>query len=136
MRVVGRVAALLVGLLVVTSCGGGSDMSDGASQRLDAIVERVRDASEHWSPSDATAALADLRREVSDLHRAGKVSDERAAQLLSAAAAVESHLDLVPTTTTTTTTTTAPPAPAPKNDNGNGDNGNKGKGNDDKGKDD
>jgi hypothetical protein len=69
--------------------------------------------------------LAELQRAVASYGKHGDISTARAAQILTAAAQVESRLSLVPTTTTTTTTT-APGVGRGHGDKHKGDNGNGG----------
>jgi hypothetical protein len=52
--------------------------------------------------------VAQVRKSVTELRSRDKISADRAAKVLDAAAAVEAKLGSLPTTTTTTTTTTPP----------------------------
>jgi hypothetical protein len=95
--------------------GGGNDISATARDRLAPLVAHVRSAAEGSDPYGAALALADVRTAVKQLRTEGAIGDLRAQEILAAAAGVESHIALVPTTTTTTPTTTVPP-PLPTND--------------------
>jgi hypothetical protein len=108
-----RVAAVALAVACLAACGGGSpSMSDGAASELHARVTAVRAAAGAHDAERAARALDALRTSVARLRRAGDVSPGRAAEILSAATAVQDQL--VSITTTTTTTTTVPPPTAPR----------------------
>jgi hypothetical protein len=116
----------------LAACGGGTPpLSDDAAARLHAEVTAVRSAVDARDADGARRALDTLRASVAQLRTAGKVTDERAAEILAAAGAVETRLVAITTTTTTTTTVPPPPTGKGKGDNGNG----KGNGNGNQGED-
>lgn len=99
---------------VVASCGGGRDdeLTAAAESQLAPLAAQVRDRASSFDPDGARVALEQLRGAVSELLAADRLGDDRADDILAAAADVEHRLATAPTTTTTTTTTTtAPPAP-------------------------
>jgi len=108
-----RVARLLVVALTLgiaaAGCGSSASMSDTASQRLGALVGRVRAAAVAHDAARADAAIATLRTAVHGYETSGDLSAARASEILGAAAQVETRLASITTTTTTTTTTLAPP---------------------------
>jgi hypothetical protein len=107
--VTSMVAAALAALVLV-GCGSSSPgISEDASQQLELRVEAVRNAAAARDRNGAEAALADLRRSVDALRSRDEVSNDRATEILDAAATVEARLQSIPTTTTTTTTTLPPP---------------------------
>jgi hypothetical protein len=126
-RVSTRLAGLVVvaGLgLVLAACGGDSpSMTGDASTQLRERVTAVRTAVETRDADGAASALDALRQAVDHLRRDDALSDERAADILAAASAVDDQLVTITTTTTTTTTTTVPTpqteperGPGPKDD--------------------
>jgi hypothetical protein len=107
------ITALLAG------CGSSSPgISEDASTQLDLQTQAVRNAAAALDRDGAEAALADLRRSVDELRARDKISADRKAKVLDAAAAVEAQLQSIPTTTTTTTTTTTVPPTTRNDDNG------------------
>jgi hypothetical protein len=102
------VTAVLGGTLtlgLVAGCGSSSpDISPDASRQLNLQVQAVRNAAAALDRDGAAAALAEVRKSVTDLRAHGKISADRAAKARDAAAAVEVQLLSIPTTTTTTTT--------------------------------
>lgn len=92
-------------------CGGTNDgrLSATARARLASLVEQVRSAAGSRDRQGAKAALAELQRAVASYKSQGDISSAKAAEILTAAAQVQSNLALVSAPTTTTTTTTAPP---------------------------
>jgi hypothetical protein len=109
-------ARLVVFAFAVTfafaGCGGTNDGGLSATTRaqLASLVEQVRSAAGSRDRQGAKAALAELQRAVASYKSQGDISSARAAEILTAAAQVQTNLALVPVpTTTTTTTTTAPP---------------------------
>jgi len=124
--------ALVVGLTLLAACGGGdaAPMSADTAHELETHVTAVRAAVDARDADAAGRALDDLRAAVDRLRGADRLSDSRAAGILTAVADVDRQLVTITTTTTTTTTTAPPPPTAAPDDHGNGkDNGNgKGKG--------
>lgn len=122
--IVGAAASLVV---LLAACGSeSSGLSDEASQNLQYQVEAVRQSAQSFDPAGVEQRLAELRALVARLNEEGELDDERAAEILAAAADVEAQVDVVPTTTT------APPPPPPDEDEDDEDKGNgKGKGGDD-----
>ena len=100
-----RVAVVLVLVLAVAGCGGGSEAlsADGADE-LSVTVADLRAAAAVRDEGRARADLATIRSTVARLEQQGDISDERAAEVLASADEVERSLVLI-----TTTTTTAPP---------------------------
>lgn len=88
----------LVGLV---ACGGDSAISGSASARLIPQVEAVRAAATSGDSTAAHERLAELRQSVADLRQAGQISEQDAAKVLAASAAVEAQLPTlaaIPTT--------------------------------------
>ena len=91
----------------LSGCGGGSGgLSAAAQSRLVPLVEQVRRDAESGDRVGTQRALAELRNAVASFQSHGDISSARAAQILDAAAGVESRLAMIPTTTTTPTPTT------------------------------
>ncbi len=103
MRRLATTAAALVVLVTLAGCGGsgGPDLSAGNRRTLLSRVDAVRSALQTYAPDAARVELTSLRADVSRLQRRDQISDEQAADILSAAAALEADLSLAPTTTTT-----------------------------------
>jgi hypothetical protein len=103
-----RIAVIVVVVGAVLAACGSSDNGPQLSQkgRHDLIdqVAAVRASLGGYAPDQARADLAVLREQVADLKSRNRISDDQAAAILSAAAAVEANVGLAPTTTTTTTT--------------------------------
>ena len=117
-----RPAVVAAGLVAMAACGGGSPaISDGAARSLQADVQAVRQAARSFDPAGVETGLVDLRTSVAQLKADGEIDDERAAEILAAAADVEALVDEVPTTTT------APPPVVEDDHKGKG----RGKGGDD-----
>jgi ribosomal protein S20 len=104
--------------VAVGGCGGstGGGVSATARARLTTLVQEVRRAANSGDRQAAQQALANLQGVVSSYESHGDIGSARAAQILAAAAGVESHLGLIPTTTTTT-------AAPPRDGRGHGGNG-------------
>jgi hypothetical protein len=104
-----RWAALAV-LLTLVGCGRSPGLPAEVAAELRARAGAIRTAAGTGDRAGAEAALAELRRQVADLERAGRVSDRRAAEILSAAAEVETQLALLaaPAPPPPVTTTTPP----------------------------
>lgn len=109
-------------LLLLAACGGESGgISDETSRSLQSQVQSIRQSAQSFDPDGVARGLAELRASVAELKAQGELDDERAAEILAAAADVEAQIDVVPTTTT------APPPPPPDEDEDDDDD--KGKGN-------
>jgi hypothetical protein len=121
-------------LLALGACADDGALSPGVSDRLQAEVSEIRRLAEAGDAAQARAQLANLEASVAALRDQGEIDDERAQQILGAAAAVGQQL---PTTTTTATPPPTPdPAPAPPDGAGTGrGEEDKGQGNDGKGND-
>jgi hypothetical protein len=85
----------LVGLLAA-ACGRSAALPDEVAADLRDRVTSIRTAAGAGNRGDAEAALAELRRRVVELEAAGQVDDRRAAEILGAAAHVETQLALLP----------------------------------------
>jgi ribosomal protein S20 len=124
MKIPTRVGAFAFALaLALGGCGGSTDdgLSAAARAQLTTLVKDVRRAAENGDRQAGQRALSQLRSAVASYESRGDISTARAAQILAAAAGVESRLALIPAPTTTTTTTKAPPDKP-----GHGDKGDKG----------
>ena len=98
-----KLVALLVVATVVAGCGGGSEaLSDEGAASLGATVVALRAAAQARDVGRAQSEIVALRTSVATLQRDGGISADRAAEVLEAAAEVESSLLLITTTTTTT----------------------------------
>ena len=115
---------LCVGLaLAVVGCGHGrAGVSPDAGAQLKPRVAEIRALATARQADQASAALADLRRLVADLHSRHELTDQGAGNVLAAADAVSAQLVLITTTTTIPPTTTTTVATA-SSDGGGGDNG-------------
>lgn len=121
---------LLAAALLLASCSGGSKrvIARSAGDPLAAEVEAIRQSATAGDRNAVVSQLAQLTADTARFRDSGQVSDAAAASILSAARAVASKLDGLPTTTTTTatstttttTTTTAPPKKGKGNDRGDG----------------
>jgi hypothetical protein len=90
----------------LAGCGSSPpSITADASRQLDLQVQAVRMAVAAGNRAAAEGALAQVRKSVAELRSRDKISADRAAKVLDAAAAVEAKLGSMPTTTTTTTTT-------------------------------
>ena len=109
---------------MLAACGSDEPgLSEEASAGLQFQVQAIRDAAESFDPAGVEQGLADLRTSIGQLQEQDMIDEDRAAEILDAAADVEALVDEVPTTTTTTTTLPPPPVEDDDDDN------NKGKGN-------
>ena len=129
MKVPTRVGAYAFALaLTFGGCGGTTDggISAAARTRLTTLVKDVRRAADSGDRQAGQRALTQLRSAVESYESRGDISTARAAQILAAAAGVESRLALIPAPTTTTT---APEKPG-HGDKGGGKGDGKGNGND------
>jgi len=93
------VGIVLVMVGAVSACTG-PQMTPSAAEELAVRAAEVRAATGSGSRAVAHAALADLRASLRRLQANGAVEDGKAEDILAAASAVESTLDLMPTTTT------------------------------------
>lgn len=94
-------------LLVLMACGqetGGIGQSAAAA--LEPQVQQVRAAAANGDRAGAAAKLAQLRQTVADLRQRQELSEEGAAKVLAAAAAVESQLGTGSTPAPQVTSTT------------------------------
>jgi len=99
-----RLGTLL--LLVLMACGQEADgIGQSAAAALEPQVQQVRAAATNGDRVGAAAKLAELRQTVADLRQRGELSEEGAAKVLAAAAAVEAQLGSATTPTTQVTTT-------------------------------
>jgi hypothetical protein len=133
------IAAAMVIALIAVACGGDDNQMLGdARARLAPLVQEVRNRVESFDPDGARSALAGVRETVATLRAEDAIDEQRASEILAAAADVENRLTLTPTTTTsttTTTTTTAPSTvPAPDDEDRTGDDRGKGNDGEDRGK--
>jgi hypothetical protein len=112
-RLPARLVAFAFAVIVAfAGCGGTNDggLSATARAQLASLAEQVRTAAGSRDRQGAKQALTELQRAVASFKSQGDISSARAAEILTAAAQVQTNLALVPVpTTTTTTTTTAPP---------------------------
>lgn len=126
-------AALLVAVLLLSACGGTGSrvITRSAAEQLAAETAAIRRSANAGDRNAVLSQLAQLSTDVARLRDSGQVSDTAAATILTAARAVASRLDGLPststststtatTTTSTTTTTTAPPKKGKGNDHGDG----------------
>ena len=91
-----RVAMPIVLLpLLLTACGGGQDLPTETARALQERVEAVVVAASAGDADAARAGLAALRGDVDAAQRLGRLSDERAAEVLAAAAEVEASLPVL-----------------------------------------
>jgi hypothetical protein len=121
-------AGAAVSVMLLAACGDDAPgISEEASNNLQYQVEAVRASAQSFDPAGVEHRLGELRASVAQLEAEGELDDERAAEILAAAADVEARIDLVPTTTTAP----PPPPPPPEDDEDDDDKGNKGKGDDD-----
>jgi len=101
-------AGAAVSVMLLAACGDDAPgISEETSGRLQYQVEAVRASAQSFDPAGVERRLAELRASVAELTAGGELDDERAAEILAAAADVESLVGVVPTTTT------APPPPPP-----------------------
>ena len=99
-----RLGTLL--LLLLMACGQEADgIGQNAAAALEPQVQEVRAAATNGDRTGAAARLADLRQTVAGLRQRGELSEEDAATVLAAAAAVEAQLGAGPTPTTQVATT-------------------------------
>lgn len=99
-----RLGSLL--LVVLMACGqeaGG--IGESAAAALEPQVQQVRAAATNGDRAGAAAKLADLRQTVADLRQRAELSEEGAAKVLAAAAAVEAQLGSASTPPAQVTTT-------------------------------
>ncbi len=96
--------ALAFAATVIAGCGGPAALSDEGAASLGATVGALRAAAEAGDVDRARSELLALRTSAAALQASGDISAARAAEVLDAAAEVESSLLLI-----TTTTTTEPP---------------------------
>jgi hypothetical protein len=104
--VIGRrhlVILLVAGTLAVTSCSGSGDLDAHTQRQLAAGVEQVQAAVGRADRVGARAALRDLTQAVTSLTDAGRLDQDRANEILTAAQDVADQLSLLP----------APPTPSP-----------------------
>ena len=91
-----RVAMPIVLLpLLLAACGGGQDLPTETARALQGRVEAVVVAASAGDADAARAGLAALRGDVDAAQRLGRLSDERAAEVLAAAAEVEASLPVL-----------------------------------------
>jgi hypothetical protein len=100
-----RVAALVMAGVLMAGCGRSSELPEPLAAELQARTTTIRAAAGAGDRAGAEAALAELRRRVVELDQAGQVGHGKAAEILAAAAAVESRLAALPAP--------APPPPPP-----------------------
>lgn len=91
MRRLVRTVPAVVASMVLVACGG-SDLSPGAASRLQHEVAELRGAAAAGDADAAERELDQLRTLVDDLLRADEISEQRAREILDAAAAVEEEL--------------------------------------------
>ena len=126
-----RLAPLAIGLILLAACGSDSPAIDeDAARGLQMQVQAIRNSAQSFDPAGVESGLADVRASVAQAKEEGLINDDRAAEILAAAADVEALIGEVPTTTTTTTTLPPPVDDDDKDDKG------KGKGPGGRGKDD
>lgn len=90
---------LFVGMASV-ACGG-PQMTEQAADHLATHAAAVRAGAGSGNRAVAEDALDRLRAAVSDLRARGALAEDKAAEILAAAARVAGALDVMPTTTTT-----------------------------------
>jgi hypothetical protein len=121
-----HLAVLLVAATVGTaSCSGSGDLDAHTQRQLAAGVQQVQAAVAQADRVGARAALRDLTQAVTSLTDAGRLDQDRAAEILAAAQDVADQLSLLPAASspspTTAPTTTAPVPPGQEGDsNGQG----------------
>ena len=94
-------------LVVLMACGQQADgIGQSAAAALQPQVQQVRVAATNGDRAGAAARLAELRQTVADLRQRGQLSEEGAAKVLAAAAAVEAQLGPGSTPTAQVTVTT------------------------------
>jgi hypothetical protein len=104
--VIGRrdLAILIVAATVATtSCSRSGDLDMHTQRQLAAGVQQVQAAVARADRVGARAALRDLTQAVTSLTEAGRLDQDRANEILTAAQGVADHLSLLP----------APPTPSP-----------------------
>lgn len=120
MRSLGALAALGLGGILLTACGGSPAVVQNPAVRqvLRHDVLRVANVASNHKWRSSAAALATLRHDVSRFEADGRLSKAAGARVLAAANSVKDELVVLETSTTTTTsppttTTTVPPSTAP-----------------------
>lgn len=103
--------ALLVGGLA--GCGASGSLPRSAATVLQPQVTAIRAAAVEGDRAGAVAAAVELRRMVTDLRASDDLSAKQAAEILAAAAQVETQLVVLAPESPTpqSTSTTAPNAP-------------------------
>ena len=91
-----RMAALVLVGILAAGCGRSGDLPDQVAAELRDRMTAIRAAAGAGNRAEAEAALAELRRRVVELEQAGQVDDRKAAEILGAAAEVETQLALLP----------------------------------------
>jgi hypothetical protein len=82
-------------------------MAPSARTKLQADVHAIQKATDLRQTQNAITALAQLQSDVAQFEANGSLSTTAGAQVLHAAASVQTNLQLIATTTTTSTTTTS-----------------------------
>ncbi|CAN5675218.1 hypothetical protein BH20ACT2_BH20ACT2_24220 [soil metagenome] len=132
-------ATVFASVLALASLAGcGTDQTDDGAT-LVALSDQVDEVQLRAAERDVAAtatALQDLRSSVEQALAEGRLSEGRAAEIVTAAASVEAALTSITTTTTTTTappttTTTTTTTTSPSSDDGDDDDGEDGEDGDD-----
>ena len=115
------ITVAIVAVVTLAACGTtGSQISAAERARLGPFVDRIRAAAERHDRPATRRSLSDLRHAVAVDEGRSELSSTDAAEILAAAAHVESQLELIPGPTTTTTTTVPADTGDQKHDRGKG----------------
>jgi hypothetical protein len=120
MRAASAIAGLAVAALVVAGCGTPPDLPEQVAAELRQQAAAIRTAAAGGDRTGAEAALAQLRQRLVELQETDQVAGERAADILAAAAEVESQLALLPAPAPPPPTTVTAPSQEPSERKGKG----------------
>jgi hypothetical protein len=102
---------LLVGLVLLASCGGSSDIEPRATRDLTERMTQIRGAVESGDRLGARAAVRELERAVAQWRSQDLVSESRAGEIISAADDVLAQLSLLPAQPPSPSITSPSPSP-------------------------